>query len=780
MMRFVKTIVLACSLFATVSCDKLSPFISDEQFNERIDLDDDGVPNEDDCDPNDSSIAKLTYYRDLDEDGYGSQETQLDCEKIKGFVEKPGDCDDSDENINPNAIEICNLIDDNCDNNTDEGLASRWYHDKDEDGHGDLNEFLDACDQPDEFVAIGDDCNDGDQAINPGAIEVCDDRVDQDCNGILDDAIEAKLWFSDKDGDGFGDPFNFILSCKTHTGGYSPTDDDCDDENANISPKSPEMCKDEVDNDCDGITDTDFVDMKWYRDADKDGYGTSDDSKIACSSPAGYVGNYKDCDDESEEINPSVEETCNNGVDDNCDEDVNECKLSGTISLNTANASIYGESEGDIASKSIAAIGDVNGDWFEDILIGSPGNDEAGQNAGSAYIVFGPITSGMINLKDAKVRFLGEAENDSAGSVVASAGDANGDFIPDILISAPMHDGEKQNIGAVYLLYGPFDEGIVSLSDADVKYLGTTENGNAGASIAGGKDVNKDGLDDIIIGVPFDKSDQTQSSAIHFLLSPFESTPIVKTILMGQDMEDQAGASVTFADDRNGDEVPEIVIGATFCDDGPNRIDVGCVYIVSGTEATIEGIRAIPSSAIRITGENSGDNAGKAIQTVGDVDGDSIRELIVGVQNNARGGVGAGSVYVLFSASPTPLILTLADIILFGNATSWTGYSVADAGDVNDDGINDWLIGAPQCDAEFENGGCTYIVIAKKTNSIGSITNENTATITGINIDNLSGTSLLGGIDWNNDSIIDIIIGSKQNTPYIDVGAAFLIEGLGF
>ncbi len=180
---------------------------------------------------------------------------------------------------------------------------------------------------------IASDCNDSDPNVNPGADELCD-QVDNDCDGEIDEEYDLIPLFIDGDGDGYGaDPTE--PSCLV-TFGTSAWDGDCDDSNSNIYPGSSEVC-DGIDNDCDGEIDDNAQDaIRYYYDADGDGYGLSTQSELACSAPEGFVDNYLDCDDGSALIYPDAIEECD-GLDNDCDGLVDQLDNS----LDTSNAPTF-------------------------------------------------------------------------------------------------------------------------------------------------------------------------------------------------------------------------------------------------------------------------------------------------------------------------------------------------------------------------------------------------------------------------------------------------------
>ena len=171
-------------------------------------------------------------------------------------------------------------------------------------------------------VALGgDDCDDGDPAVNPGAEELCD-GADNDCNGAVDDgAIDAPSWYVDSDGDGYGDAESQSFTSCEETPGLVSQGGDCDDGDPAVNPGAEELCDGGVDNDCDGaIDDVDpgVVLGTWFRDLDGDGYGDPADSTEACEAPEGFVGEAGDCDDGDGAVRPGAEEVCD-GLDNDCD-----------------------------------------------------------------------------------------------------------------------------------------------------------------------------------------------------------------------------------------------------------------------------------------------------------------------------------------------------------------------------------------------------------------------------------------------------------------------------
>lgn len=223
------------------------------------------------------------------------------------------DCDDSDPAVSPDAEEVCDGVDNDCDGEIDEGVLSTWYTDADGDGFGSAGAPVEACDEPDGAVLTDTDCDDADPNSFPDAAERCDD-VDNDCDGEVDEGVMS-TWYADRDGDGYGDPDATVEDCDPESGVVAVAGD-CDDDEATTNPDGVEVC-DEQDNNCDGVVD-EGTQTTFYADVDTDGWGDLSAPVDACTEPVGYASVGGDCEPTVGTIYPGAPEVCD-GVDQDCD-----------------------------------------------------------------------------------------------------------------------------------------------------------------------------------------------------------------------------------------------------------------------------------------------------------------------------------------------------------------------------------------------------------------------------------------------------------------------------
>ena len=245
--------------------------------------------------------AGTVFYHDTDGDGFGNPDDFINsCSVPPGYILDHTDCDDTNPFIFPGAIELCNVIDDNCNALIDEGVIyTNYYIDFDADGFGNPLISVSTCDgAPDGYVVDNSDCNDLNAFMNPATPEICN-GLDDNCNLLIDEGLIATTYFLDADEDGFGNLLIPFISCS----GFAPTgfvedSTDCDDLNNLINPTATELCN-TFDDNCNLLIDEGFASYTYYLDADADGFGNDLFSINTCNEipPPGYVIDNTDCDD---------------------------------------------------------------------------------------------------------------------------------------------------------------------------------------------------------------------------------------------------------------------------------------------------------------------------------------------------------------------------------------------------------------------------------------------------------------------------------------------------
>ena len=602
------------------------------------------------------------------------------------------------------------------------------------------------------------DCNDDNIYAYTGAEEVWYDGIDENCDGMSD---------YDADFDGYS------------SDAWGGTD--CDDEDALRNPGAVEVCDEAgLDEDCNGVANSDDTGVAevplWYADADGDGYGAQSSPVEACESPgADYTQDASDCDDSDVSVNPDGSEVCGNGVDDDCNGSPDGCGPGGTSYVSSADYTLTGTNSSDYFGSDISHA-DLNGDGIEDLIVGAIGGSQS-LSGGAAYFFYGPLT-GDVLASDADITLLGGSQGDNAGFQVAGAGDVDGDGTEDAWIAAPAADGNSYDLGTCYLVSGAsLASGRLGASFSLVG--GGVSGAQFGYGMAGDFDADADGQSDLFGGAPNYSSGRVITGAAFLVpgsvVSGRISVSSATLSLTGEVDQDQAGYAVAAGQDGDGDGTVDYLIGAPGQDSGIS--DGGAVYFVNGTQT---GAVVLSSADGRLLGDQSGGNAGAAVDFVGDLNEDGYADLMVGAPSGATGGGGAA--YLVYGPFSGDESLADAEGISLGTGSQeQVGFAVANAGDVDADGSTDLLVGAPTVDGNARDSGVAVLFYGGWTGTVevGDQTDRFEGDVANAQV----GTSFLGGLDLDSDGYGDLLLGASKTSASGSsaVGEVYVyLGGLGY
>ena len=491
---------------------------------------------------------------------------------------------------------------------------------------------------------------------------------------------------------------------------------DCDDANAAANPGESEQCDNDVDDDCDGVT---------GRGDDQDGDGGVSD---VC--PGGH-----DCDETDPDVNVDAIERCGDGIDNDCSGADSFCGFGGEFDLAKADARLTAEWDHTDAARNLEA-GDVTGDGVDDILA-------AALNANGGYVLPGPV-HGESTFEAVGYRLTGML----AGSAGRSVGmdDVDGDGIDDAAFGVPYAYPNGQ-----YIVYGPITADVDLDTQSDVRL--TDEETNQcghGSDIA---DVNGDGYADALVGARSDSLGAPASGTVYVAFGPFDSDVDLRADAQGVLPSMNAGAitgvAVHGGRDVNGDGLGDFVVNSVGnSTGGPGA---GGVYVVYGPAT----VGTLDDGVLLIGPEVSG-YAGIAF-TLGDYDNDGFADVATWATKPDP-----GAVYVVRGPMDADVNLDDADCILEGTTVDEATGSGLGSGDIDGDGADELLVGAPGADVSSTTAGAAYLLFDPPD---GTSTVEDAAQAVFYGVDSTEGTgSGLAVGDLDSDGVGEVIIGA----PYLD------------
>ena len=496
-------------------------------------------------------------------------------------------------------------------------------------------------------------------------------------------------------------------------------------------------------------------------------------------------------------------------------------------SLNGENGfTLNGIGENDFLGRAVSSAGDINGDGFDDVILGASVEFRLGIVAfGESYVVFGsddrtesPVELSALNGQNG-FNIPGPGSLSFLGTSVGGAGDINGDGIDDFIVGAPGANPLSNDFtGQSYVVFGSqsfsgetFD--VRSLNGSNgviIKGIDTVDFVGASVSITG--DINNDGIDDLIIGAPESSSDLEKAGRVFVVFgsesfgSDLDQGVLELSSLDGRNgiiinglvQGEYLGVSVSDTGDINGDGIDDFVIGASAfnSDTQPGRSYVvfGSTAFGSGDSPTLDLASLDGSNGFIVNGPGPERRFGESVSGIGDFNSDGLNDFIIGTQSIfSDEQTSVGKSYVIYGSTGFDSGTFNLDalngrngfVIEGADIGDLAGSSVSSAGDVNGDGLADLIVGAPGGDPDGEIGaGESYVIYGSTTFdapafALSSIDGRNGFVINGIDAGDGAGGAVSSAGDVNGDGFDDLIVSAASADPNGESGAGegYIIYG---
>ena len=568
-----------------------------------------------------------TFFYDADGDGYGDPDLSTEaCTAPAGYVAVAEDCDDLRPDVHPDQDDPCNLEDDDCDGLVDEDAAtSTWHADLDLDGWGDPDDTVESCQAPEGYVVDDSDCDDGDDAIHPGAEETCGDDIDSDCDGVfhtclpegeyaLDfDAIKVsgtelgahlayRAEVADLDLDGQVDLILSSIEADSGSGvvhaWLGPITADTDASAAALTIK--------------GVATDDQLGSALLGGHDWDGDGYADLltgawEAEASASDSGAVYWW---------AGPVT---------------------GGSFSSDGADEVFTGYGTSRLGADLVT--GDFDGDGDTDVFIGTPNQITTAHTSAGAYLLTAPFDFAQTQILYAGTLTLAPNQK-TLGAEALAAGDYDGDGVDDLVVSDELYTTSAA--GVVYVLLGPTSSTARYWSDSGLSVSGSANDQLLGKALAMG-DLDGDGYDDVLAGAPGDSTDAPGAGAVYLLAGGGGSMGTLSSAKaeLVCDIEDAAfGSALEILEDLDQDGLPELLLSAPGEDDG-----AGTTWLYT---SPFRGTLTADGDHTAMFNTSDYDGVGTSLRGAGDLTGDGLLDLVIGAPTDqASSEAGAGWVFPL-------------------------------------------------------------------------------------------------------------------------------------